>query len=386
MKIAVVHSFYSGALPSGENNVVEMQVDALRANGHEVELVDVRTDELSSKPLYKLRTAVNIISGRGENPLDRLHELSPDIVHVHNLFPNYSTHWLGSWDGPLVATVHNFRPVCAAATLFRDGKNCTKCPQYGHHNAVIHACYKDSKIATLPLAIRSSRGLSNDPLLARADELLFLSKRALGTYQELGLSPDNCTIVPNFVTEDKSPEKSIRSERWIYAGRLTHEKGIIDLLRNWPSDEFLSVYGDGPCLEEAKELAGTNVSFAGNVSRGILLAELSSAKGLVLPSSWAEGLPTIYLEALSAALPVVAMAGNSAADDITANGHGVVYSRPERVKEAVQAVNGQRELLAEQSRARYLQAYTPDVWVERVVAVYRKAIESRKQTDYATRH
>ncbi|AFR30191.1 glycosyltransferase family 4 protein [Arthrobacter sp. Rue61a] len=386
MKIAVVHSFYSGAVPSGENNVVEMQVEALRSSGHEVELVDVRTDQLSDKPLYKLRTAVNIISGGGESPLERLNNFSPDVVHVHNLFPNYSTHWLGTWDGPLVATIHNFRPVCAAATLFRDGQTCTKCPQSGHHNAVIHACYKDSKIATLPLAIRSSRGLTHDPVLSRADELVFLSDRALRTYRELGLSPENCTIIPNFVSGDKRTGTPGAGKHWIYAGRLTQEKGITDLLRNWPSDELLSVFGDGPCLEEAMDLAGSNVTFSGNVPRAVLLSELSAAKGLVLPSSWAEGLPTIYLEALAAALPVVARAGNSAADDISLHEHGVVYSDPEDVKEAVQVVNDGRELFAEQSLARYKQAYTPDAWVDGVVAVYQKAIRTRKRTDYATRH
>lgn len=386
MKIAVVHSFYSGAVPSGENNVVELQVDALRSSGHEVELVDVRTDELSNAPLYKLRTALNIISGRGESPLERLTNFSPDVVHVHNLFPNYSTHWLRTWDGPLVATVHNFRPVCAAATLFRDGKNCIKCPESGHHNAVIHACYKDSKIATLPLAIRSSRGLAHDPVLSRADELVFLSERALGTYRELGLSPENCSIIPNFVSGDKRAGTPSAGKHWIFAGRLTHEKGIIELLQNWPSGELLSVFGDGPCLEEAKELAGPNVTFSGNVPRAVLLSELSAAKGLVLPSSWAEGLPTIYLEALSAALPVVARAGNSAADDIALHEHGVVYSHPEHVKDAVQKAVEQHEHFSEQSLARYVQAYTPDAWVEGVVAVYQKAIRTRKQMDYATRH
>lgn len=384
MKIAVVHSFYASAVPSGENTVVQMQVDFLRHAGHEVQLVDVRTDDLAQRKLYKLSTALNVATGAGADPTARIRQFGPDVVHVHNLFPNYSTKWLKDCPFPVVATVHNFRPMCAAGTLFRAGESCTKCPDHGQHHAVINACYKNSRAATLPLAIRNAGGLNQAPLLSRADELLFLSERSLRTYVQFGLSTERSSIVPNFVPA-ASPSFGARSGAWIYAGRLTEEKGILDLLRAWPADKQLKVLGDGPCLEQAREVAGPNVSFAGAVSHQDVLEELAGAVGLVLPSKWAEGLPTIYLEALSAGLPVITRTGNSAADDIVAFGHGTAYSDVAELPSAIDDIQANWTSISIKARERYAAAYTPEAWLDSITRSYELAI-ARRKASFETRH
>ena len=58
-------------------------------------------------------------------------------------------------------TVHNFRLACPAATLWRDGKFCVECVgktawPFSSTTAawpgVVHGCYRDSRLATLPIA------------------------------------------------------------------------------------------------------------------------------------------------------------------------------------------------------------------------------------------
>lgn len=382
MRIAVVHSFYASTAPSGENTVVEMQVNELRRAGHDVELFDVRTDDVSDGRFYKLSTALNVSTGRGTNPSAEISKFRPDIVHIHNLFPNFSTNWLKDCPFPVVATIHNFRPMCAAGTLFRAGESCTKCPDLGQHHAIINACYKGSRAATLPLAIRNAGGLRRDSVLSRADELIFLSERSLQTYRQFGLPPEGCSILPNFVRA--SPNSLGDSEgRWIYAGRLTEEKGIIDLLRAWPTDKRLKVLGDGPCMEQARAIAGTNVDFAGSVSHQDVLRELGGAVGLVLPSKWAEGLPTIYLEALAAGLPVITMAGNSAADDIYKFAHGTVYSDCAEIPSAVVNIQSNWGSVSKRARERYMSAYTPEAWLDGIMRSYDHAAARRKVSSEA---
>src|SRR5919205_1422355 len=116
LRIALVHSFY-GSTVSGENAAVVAQADALRRAGHDVLLVAARTDELEGSRFYRLRAGLRVASGRGTSPLEALRAFEPDVVHVHNLFPNFSTNWLRAVDAFVVATVHNYRPMCAAGTF-----------------------------------------------------------------------------------------------------------------------------------------------------------------------------------------------------------------------------------------------------------------------------
>ena len=384
MKIAVVHSFYASAVPSGENIVVQAQVDELRRAGHDVQLIDARTDDLAKSPFYKVSTALNVALGSGLNPTTRLADYCPDVVHIHNLFPNFSTKWLGECPFPVVATVHNFRPMCAAGTLFREGASCTKCPDLGQHHSVLNACYKNSRVATLPIAIQNTGGLKRNPTLSRADELIFLSDRSLQTYLRFDLPAEHTSIVPNFVPSAATPSRA-SSGAWIYAGRLTEEKGLVDLLRHWPNDASLKILGDGPCMEEARAIAGSNVHFLGSVDHEDVVQELASAVGLVLPSMWAEGLPTIYLEALAAGLPVITRAGNSAADDVSTFRHGVVYSDARAVPEAVENIQSNWISYSKEAQKRYLAAYTPKAWVAGVVQTYKRAI-ARREASRATRN
>ncbi|MFI7495685.1 glycosyltransferase family 4 protein [Kocuria sp. M4R2S49] len=377
MKIALVHSFYKSAVPSGENFAVEMQSSALREAGHDVRVISLRTDDLRDDPLYEIRTALTVATGRGRSPLAQLRQFGPDVVHVHNLVPNFSTSWLSEWRGPIVATMHNFRPLCAKGFLFRDGQECTLCPRLGHHHAVIHRCYRDSRAATLPLALANRRGLSENPVVVRADRLLLLSGRARDTYESFGVAPDKMAVVPNFI-EDRIPDASPPSAlgSWLYAGRLSPEKGVLDLLKTFPENEQLTIAGSGPQAAEVQDLAerSPNVRFLGHIERDELLRLLPSAHGLVLPSLWAEGLPTIYLESLAAGLPVVCRQGNSAADDIRRWGPELVYSSKPELKEALSHARSVSSTWESRARAHYSENYTQQAWTRHVLEIYDQVI------------
>lgn len=373
MRISVVHSYYSSATPSGENFMVDSQVEALVEAGHDVQLIDVRTDELQREPLYKARTALTVATGYGHSPLDDLKQFAPEVVHVHNLFPNYSTHWLKEWSGPIVATMHNFRPMCSNGLLFRDGHTCTLCPERGSHNAIIHKCYKDSRLATLPVAYSTRGRLSHSPLVNRADRIIVLANRARETYVKYGVDPKKIAIVPNFIEDPRLTTNTHADENmWLYAGRLTQEKGILELLQQWPDEERLDIAGIGPEEKEVQSMADEreNVNYVGSLHRDALLAKLSSAKGVVIPSLWAEGLPSVYLEALAAAQPVVSRIGNSAADDIQAWAPPLTYEDQPGLHAALKHANGDRKQLSLDARRRFTDQYTKDVWLRQITDVY----------------
>ncbi|WP_051944511.1 glycosyltransferase [Streptacidiphilus rugosus] len=378
LRIAFVHSFYASGQPSGENEAVLDQVGALRAAGHEVTLVAAHTDEEAARSRwYPLRAAATVAGAGGPSPLARLRALDPQVVHVHNLFPNLTRSWVRSWPGPLVATLHNYRPLCAGATLYRDGAVCTACPDGDRWAGLRHGCYRESRVATAPLAWANRGGPGADPLLRRADQLVVLSELSRRTYLRAGLAAERLALVPNFVDEAPGGHPAGEGDRWLFAGRLSAEKGILELLRRWPEDEPLDVVGDGELLAAAQAAAPASVRFLGRLDRTELRRGLGARRGLVFASRCYENAPLALLEALAAGLPVLAFAGSAVAESVHRHGTGAVVGWDEPLAPALAAASARFPALRAHCREVFDRHYTARAWVHAVESVYRAARAAR---------
>ncbi|MET8398203.1 glycosyltransferase family 4 protein [Streptomyces sp900116325] len=374
MKIAVVHSFYASGQPSGENVAVRDQVRALRAAGHDVKLFAARTDELARDPFYPLRAAARVASGRGHNPLARLRMYAPDVVHVHNLFPNFGRSWVREWQGPLVATLHNFRPLCAAATLYRAGAECTQCLDGERWAGVRHGCYRASRVATFPLSWAGRHGAAADPLLARADQLIVLSALSRRTYVRAGVPQERLALVPNFVRELGHEVAPAPNGRWLVAARLRAEKGVLELLRQWPEGQPLDVAGDGELLAACKAAAPSAVRFLGHLDRDDLRRRMPSWRGLVFPSRWYEGaVPLVYIEGLAAGLPVIAFEGSAVAEAVRDSGTGFVAQWDKPLDRLLAEAVATFPQLRAHCRHVYASHFTERAWTTRIGRTYEAA-------------
>lgn len=372
LRIAVVHSFYSSRQPSGENVVVTAQVEALRRAGHDVRLVSRSTDALEKAPTYPLRSGLRAATGRGESPLAEVEAHEPDVVHVHNLFPNFGRRWVDRLQMPLVATLHNYRPICPAATLLRDGHSCTKCPDSGAaRHAVVHACFKGSRLQSAPVAWGTR--FADDAILRRAVRIVTLSDEMRATYQRYGVDPDRLVTVPNFVPQPSVPSTTAEARsHYLFVGRLTHEKGILDLLRQWPADRDLLVVGAGPQEAEARELAPRGVTFLGQLDHLETTALMASARGLVFPSLWPEGLPTVYLEALASGLPVLAWPQSVVGALVGRDGTGQVFSGD--LAADLSRADVEFPTRAARCRAVFARKYSEPAWTASISEVYAAAL------------
>jgi len=283
VRIALVHSFYASAQPSGENAVVRDQVAALRAAGHDVRLIARHTDEVQADRLYAVRSAVTAATGHGPDAEAELTAFAPDVVHVHNTFPNWGTRWLRRWAPRTVVTVHNFRPLCAAATLFRDGSTCHECLRTPVLPAVRHGCYRGSRAASVPLALAARPGGPLRTLLTDAAAVTVLNEPAALVFTAaLGRE---VRVLPNFVDTAPTTPARISPAGWVYVGRFTPEKGVVRLIQSWPVEERLDVIGTGPDLAavQAAAAARDGVSVLDSLDRADLRHRLSGYEGLVLP-------------------------------------------------------------------------------------------------------
>lgn len=361
---------------------MEAEVAALRQAGYDVALFATRTDELEGDRLYRVRAAMRVVTGRGANPLDALRKFDPDLVHVHNLFPNFGRRWVEEVQVPLVHTLHNFRPLCANGLLLRDGAVCTRCPSGDRWAGLRFGCYRDSRLATLPLTVANRRGPMADPLIRRADRLIVLSDRQRQVYEDAGVPPERMVLSPNFLPDELEPgwSNAPRQGGWLFVGRLSEEKGILRLLETWPPGESLTIVGDGP-QREAVELLGSRVGaeIMGKISRSAVVEIMRRRAGLVFPSICYEGFPLVYAEALAVGLPVVAFEPSAVASAVAHDRTGVVADwEREGVESALREISSGGDPLRAHCRQVFEALYSQQRFCDRVSVLYGSLVAERK--------
>jgi glycosyltransferase involved in cell wall biosynthesis len=376
-RVAVVHSFYSSRQPSGENMQVLAEIQALQVAGIEVALVPARTDVLETGPLYGLRCALRVTTGRGASPLKAIEAFDPDLVHVHNLFPNFGRRWVRDLKVPFVATLHNFRFSCAGGTLVRDGQCCTDCPDGDRWSGLRHRCYRGSLAATLPLTISQHGGCDHDPVLAGAARLLCFSPRQRQMLRQGGIPNRQLVDWSNFLPTalDPGAERSDGPRHGaIYVGRLTPEKGVVDLVRAWQGDTVLRIVGDGPQRPEIQHAArGRNVELLGAVERPDVIDQMMRSAVLVMPGATPELAPLTFLEALACGLPVVVRDTADLAARIVTHSIGAVVTRLTDVPAAVAQLSAD-PAVARRCRDHHEAHHDMSGWLTRTLDLYAEVI------------
>ena len=378
MRIAVVHSVYSSDTPSGENIVVALQVEALARSGHDVTLISRRTDDLRGRLGYAAGSALTAATGLGRDAYEELTRIDPDVVHVHNVFPNFGTRSLEPWASRSVFTLHNFRTVCAAGTLFRDGRPCSQCISLPVLPAIIHACYRDSRLATGPVAIGAAPSGGLRRALSIANTVIALNPAAATLFERYA---KRVAIVPNFVSQPEEVfQTPSRESRWLYVGRLEPEKGLPTLLRVWPPEVPLDVIGDGTAkIDAIREAEGRqlDVRWLGALSHAETLRFTARALGLVVPSLWGEGVPTVVLEALARHIPLAFSDRVSIGSEIAISGAAKIFdvSDPLSVKAALRIAS--MPTARASARALYDAEFSEAVWLGRTEEEYRRVTLGR---------
>ena len=380
MRIAVVHSFYRSDQVSGENVVVERQLEMLERAGHQVLLVAKHTDEETRAPFYGIRSAARVATGFGSSPEQVIRDFDADIVHVHNLFPNFGTAWMRSSPAPVVASLHNFRALCANGLFLRDGRECFLCPVSGSQAGVRHRCYRNSALATLPLAVSTRGHGRHSHVLQQSQRLVIPSERMARTYRNFVAEPtaEKIEVIPNGLPDAPGDRLDLaplsRTGDWCFVGRLSAEKGLDKLLNEWPQDEGLLIVGDGPLRTRLELLAGPRVRFLGHLTNGEVIEVLRKSEGLVFSSLCTEGQPSVLIEALMCGTPILARRGSSGADIAESVDRTWVFSDALSLRATMNRIRAEGIVARQDARRAYLGGYTEQIWLKRLENTYRAAI------------
>ena len=308
MKILIAYNqprFYCG-----EDVVVENEIQLLKENGHQVEKFIVNNSSINSFG-KKLDTAFNIAYSKKIYSAFslKLKDYQPDIVHAHNFFPLLSPSIFFACSEkkiPVVVTLHSYRIICAQAHLLRDKKICDKCVGASPYWSVLHGCYQQSRLKTLPVAYMIHFHQKHGTWKSKIDAYITPSEFAKNKFVKGGLPKNKIHVKPNFHTH---PNISIDNQNSpkdyvAFVGRLSEEKGIYTLIKAFKNtNRKLVIVGDGPFR---KMTYGNNIESLGTLSHKETLKVMKSANHIVVPSICYETFGMVIIEAFSLKVPVIA--------------------------------------------------------------------------------
>ena len=333
-RVLLVHNFYQ--IGGGEHTVFENEKHLLQKNNHEVYEYTRSNDELKASKwklfLLPLTTAWSFRTFFQVRAIIRKNNI--EIVHCHNTFPLISPsvyYAARSLKIPVIQTVHNFRFLCPNGLCYSNGKICEQCLcQNSFLPAMKLRCYRNSAVQTGVVAamLTLHRWLRTYQKI----NYIFLTEFNKSKFSNLiNINADNVFIKPNFVYRPDVPIcVGAIKKKFIYAGRLDENKGILFLLEVWPdlpTDYELHIYGDGSFREVCETAASTyeNIHFYGFAPQKKIFEDLSEAAALVFPSVWYETFGMSWAESFSLGRPVLSADLGNHGDLIRASQGGLTY-------------------------------------------------------------
>jgi len=399
MKILLVHNSYQQH--GGEDVVFQQEKELLQGGGHEVITYEKNNEDAlqeanQSKVLLGARTIWAVSSRKEFRSMLRQHK--PDIVHVHNTFVMISPSIYSACkeEGvPVVQTLHNYRLICPAATLFRDGRICEECVGGGIWRGVLHGCYRDSRAATATVALM----LTTHRLLGTWEQLIdhyiALTEFARQKFVAAGLPEEKISVKPNFVLSDPG-ERSTLGRFALFVGSLSDAKGVWALLHAWQTNRLsipLRIVGDGPLKEELVNFAQrnqlVNVSFTGQLPHSRVLNLMKKARCLIFPSEWYEPFGLTLLEAFACGLPVISSGIESLRDLVRPEDTGLVFNAgnsqdlADKVRWAWDHPAEMRAI-GKNARAEYRLKYTAEQNYTSLMNIYERTLHTRSMAHQLT--
>ncbi len=392
MKLLLVHNRYRSASPSGEDRVVDQESAALASAGHEVGRFEVFSDDIDTWPVRRKATVPGKVvwcrAARRELAAC-LRKTRPDLVHIHNTFPLLSPSVLYACRDervPAVVTFHNYRPICPSGDLFRNGAVCHDC--IGHYAvpSVKHGCYRDSALATAPLAMAV---LAHRTIWRRLPSAyIFLSNAQRDLFDSLGLPDSRVFVKPNLIPVPP-PAAVPRQHKVVYLGRLSDTKGLPILMAAWDCYRRgrsegglgLVIAGSGPLEAQVRRWAENRpgVEVPGLLDRQSCSRLVAGARAVVAPSQWEETFGLVVVEAMAAGVPPIASDRGSFPELIRHDVDGILFESGNVTALAgvLQAVDESPDRFAElgrQARLTYERNFDPDANLEQLLRIYRFAI------------
>lgn len=381
MRVMVVHNFY--IQPGGEDKSYRDEADLIEKNGNPVLRFERHNRDLQGKTIGSIVKQTLWSNEVVRDFYEAAQDFRPDVIHCHNTFPQigiapYSV--AARLRIPVVETLHNYRWICPASSLLRDGEPCMQCVgKRWQWPSIQHACYQGKRSRTSIIAWRNFRYGGAPAGIVGVSRFIALTHKAKALFVQGGFPAERMVVKPNFIAEDPGVGGP-RSQRVLFVGRLTHEKGVELILEIWAKHQIefpLRIVGSGPLEQKVREAAAENplIEWAGELPHEQVMAEMREARVLLMPSVGQETFGRTLIEAFATGTPVVAANHSSMAEVVEHGVTGLLFENASHLAcaQALRELMSDRErwqAMSESARKVYQDNYSSEINYQQLVKIY----------------
>lgn len=310
-RLLIIHTKYQ--IPGGEDVAVKNEIELLKKN------YDVKVLYFENNIKNYLTQLLYFLTNRNLKSLKELKKLlitfRPDIVYVHNTWFKASPvifSYLNKNNHKVLLKIHNYRFFCTryffARNHFLNNYPCKACGSELRFNSLFNRYYKKSILKSLFLIIYGQKYFK----ILKNNELKILS---LNNFQKKFLIKNSIPsskiyVHKNYLESKKSNFYNSSSQYFVYAGRVSSEKGLLLLINSFLEAELdnyiLKIIGEGPLLKEIRsKYLNKNIEFLGQLPNEETLEIIRKARAVVTATLLYEVQPTLLCEASVNSIPSI---------------------------------------------------------------------------------
>lgn len=348
MKILLVNKFHY--LKGGSEKYYFELGELLKEKGHDVayfSMYDEKNISTGDKEYFvepidlnngsKLKALDVIYSKENEKKMiEALDDFKPDIVHLNNFQRQLSASIIKpikKRNIPIVFTAHDVQAICPAITMLDSNMNiCEACMGGKYMNCTKKVCIKNSKMKSLLGTIEGYYYRNKKIYKNKIDYIITPSEFYRTKFINDGISENKIKAIHNSIDVDKYNVETTDEGFALYFGRLSKEKGILNLIEAFSKlkEGKLYIAGEGPEKENIIEFINKNklddrIKMLGFLNSTQMTEQIKKCKFVVVPSIWYENCPYSILETLAIGKPIIGANIGGIPELVNNNENGYIY-------------------------------------------------------------
>lgn len=403
MRILLVNKFHWNK--GGSEKYYFELGELLKKHGHEVAYFSME-DEKNIKtgdkeyfvPKFDLNNsskfkALDVIYNKeNEEIMEKaLDEFKPDVVHLNNFQRQLSASIIKpikKRNIPIVFTAHDVQAICPAITMMDNDKNpCELCMKGKYINCIKKSCNKGSKLKSALGAIEGYYYRNHKIYTDKIDYIITPSEFYRTKFIEDGINPNKIQAIHNSIEMNDYNVETQDDGYALYFGRLSKEKGILNLINAFAKCNKGNLYiaGEGPEKENIEKIIKENnledrVKLLGFLNKEQMTDVTRKCKFVVVPSIWYENCPYSVLETLAIGKPIIGSNMGGIPELVIDNENGFIYNTVDELAQKMNLLFEDEELVnkfSKKSKELAKQNYDREVYYNKLKQIYDKVIKER---------